>query len=223
MEYDHSIRKTTQYSRPIDFVPSTQKSLSLVSPSAAGASGDQVASLYNSIVSCSNTQDTQSNTNAHVPTTVKKEEGQQDDEEDEKIRCHDCELDVPIASLEQHLRGIAHRTSSSTTTPTEFLALNGSNVGFRLLKSQGWKYDQGLGPEGEGRRHPIATALKQDTLGLGHGESKRKRVTHRYEEVEEHYRNKKPEAKARPSGKVMARQARKDSQKRVAMLHYLNN
>ncbi|KAI9268087.1 hypothetical protein BDA99DRAFT_558266 [Phascolomyces articulosus] len=215
MENDHSVRKTTHYSRPIEFVRGTagQKTLSTTTP--LRSTGDQVADLYKSIIS---EKDTMKNI---------KETNDDDNEKEEKLWCPDCQLKVPASTLEQHLRGIAHRMSShnDTTTTTDFLALNGSNVGFQLLKSLGWEYEKGLGPEGQGRRHPIATALKQDTHGLGHKNTAKKRITHTAKEIEEQHRQKKPISTTppKPTGKVMARQERRETRKRMNMLHYLNN
>ncbi|KAG2222604.1 hypothetical protein INT45_008723 [Circinella minor] len=219
MEDDHSMRKTTQYSRPIEFVSSnTEKTLSTV-PTTAGSTGSQVANLYKSITS--NKKDNDKNKD-------EEQKQKENDEKEQKLWCPDCELNVPLSFLEQHVRGIVHRTSSSTsTTPTEFLALNGSNIGFQLLKSQGWKYEEGLGPKGQGRRHPIATALKQDTLGLGHEKSTKRRITHTATEIEEqrYRRRQRASNTATPptNGKLVARQERKESRERVAMLRYLNS
>ena len=223
MEDDHSIRKTTHYSRPIEFVRSnTKKTLSTV-PTTTGSNGNQVADLYKSITS--NKKDNEKDNDEQ------QQKRKEDDQKEQKLWCPDCEMNVPMSFLEEHVRGIVHRTSSTITTPTEFLALNGSNIGFQLLKSQGWKYEQGLGPEGQGRRHPIATALKQDTLGLGHEKSTKRRITHTATEIEEqHRRRRQRDKKVSPSntspptnGKIVARQERKESRKRVAMLRYLNS
>ncbi|KAI8145588.1 hypothetical protein BJV82DRAFT_42384 [Fennellomyces sp. T-0311] len=201
MEDDFNVRKTSQYSRPIDFIRGTDTAALASIPQSSGSTGDQVASLYSSIVSTSDSKS----------------------EKEEKIWCPDCEIEIAAAKLNDHLKGTAHLVSGNRKTPTEFLALDGRNVGFRLLRAQGWKYEEGLGAKGEGRRHPIATSLKQDKFGLGHSRTAPKRVTHTYQETEEAYRQKKPEPKAIPSGKMLARQARRDARKRAAMLHYLNN
>lgn len=42
----------------------------------------------------------------------------------------------------------------------------------------GWKPGEGLGPEGEGSKQPVATVLKRDQKGLGFGQTKRAKVTH---------------------------------------------
>lgn len=42
----------------------------------------------------------------------------------------------------------------------------------------GWKPGEGLGPEGEGSKQPVATVLKRDQQGLGFGHLKEAKVTH---------------------------------------------
>ncbi|ORE06989.1 hypothetical protein BCV72DRAFT_335497 [Rhizopus microsporus var. microsporus] len=92
-----------------------------------------------------------------------------------------------------------------------------------MLTSQGWKYKEGLGKEGQGRRHPIATVFKQDRLCIGHENSGRKVVTHTHQEIEKKAieRQRKMEEQKKDPGKEIAKKAKAESRKRVAMLHYL--
>ncbi|CAJ0586994.1 unnamed protein product, partial [Mesorhabditis spiculigera] len=52
-----------------------------------------------------------------------------------------------------------------------------TNVGYKLMKRNGWDEFRGLGREEEGKRFPIRTILKRDRSGLGTGKDK-PRVTH---------------------------------------------
>ncbi|CAO3698352.1 unnamed protein product [Rhizopus stolonifer] len=122
-----------------------------------------------------------------------------------------------ISNQKVHVRGTAHMVSQQTQLPPppDFLVLNGSNVGFNMVRSQGWQYEQGLGKHGQGKRHPIATVLKRDRLCLGHKQQGSKRVTHPPEEPKR-FAEKDP-------GKEIARKAQRESQDRVALLHYLKD
>ncbi|XP_047976766.1 G patch domain-containing protein 11 [Salvia hispanica] len=57
------------------------------------------------------------------------------------------------------------RTSASTP-------IDSSNIGFQLLKKQGWKEGTGLGVSEQGRLEPIATAVKKNKRGVGAEEAK---------------------------------------------------
>ncbi|CAI8601700.1 unnamed protein product [Vicia faba] len=60
--------------------------------------------------------------------------------------------------------------SSSTTT------INSSNIGFQLLKKQGWKEGTGLGISEQGRLEPVETHVKNNKRGLGADKVKKKIV-----------------------------------------------
>jgi hypothetical protein len=53
-----------------------------------------------------------------------------------------------------------------------------------MLVNSGWDYEKGLGAEGQGARHPVATRLKHDRLALGAAGTNKKLVTHTFEEIE---------------------------------------
>lgn len=209
--------------KPINFVPSTAKTQSLSQPSKqkSTSSGGDVASLYKSIVS------SPPSSKSSIGNAAAQKDSSAALDPDKTIYCEKCNMHIPQDDLQRHIRGTAHMVSSDFPTPTDFLTLNGSNIGFRMLQSQGWKYEEGLGASGQGRRHPIATSLKHDRLGLGHSNSPRKRVTHSWQETEQYYLKRQGKSATTkiqymPSGKELARKARKESRQRVAMLRYLN-
>lgn len=57
---------------------------------------------------------------------------------------------------------------SSSSTP-----LDSSNIGFQLLKKQGWKEGSGLGVFEQGRLEPIETTVKKNKRGLGAEKAKK--------------------------------------------------
>ncbi|XP_076910367.1 uncharacterized protein LOC143567983 [Bidens hawaiensis] len=52
--------------------------------------------------------------------------------------------------------------SSTASTP-----IASSNIGFQLLKKQGWKEGTGLGVSQQGRLEPVQTYVKKNKRGLG--------------------------------------------------------
>ncbi|CAJ1977696.1 unnamed protein product [Sphenostylis stenocarpa] len=55
-------------------------------------------------------------------------------------------------------------------------AINSSNIGFQLLKKQGWKEGTGLGVSEQGRLEPVETCVKNNKRGLGADKVKKKAV-----------------------------------------------
>ncbi|KAH9623153.1 hypothetical protein KSS87_011007 [Heliosperma pusillum] len=55
----------------------------------------------------------------------------------------------------------------SSSLSSSSSALNSSNIGFQLLKKQGWKEGTGLGASEQGRLEPVETYVKKNKSGLG--------------------------------------------------------
>ncbi|XP_061362769.1 uncharacterized protein LOC133306460 [Gastrolobium bilobum] len=55
-------------------------------------------------------------------------------------------------------------------------AINSSNIGFQLLRKQGWKEGCGLGISEQGRLEPVETYVKNNKRGLGADKVKKKVV-----------------------------------------------
>ncbi|GMN52666.1 hypothetical protein TIFTF001_021801 [Ficus carica] len=53
-------------------------------------------------------------------------------------------------------------------------AIDSSNIGFKLLKKQGWKEGTGLGISEQGRLEPVEACLKNNKWGLGADKVKKK-------------------------------------------------
>ncbi|KAK4519244.1 Pyrimidine nucleotide transporter, mitochondrial [Mucor velutinosus] len=218
----------TRYSRPIEFVasessPKKRKATATVVDSSDKINGDKVASFYRSIVSSPSIAATAS-------SSTKKESKEKELEPKEKpteetMKCESCDMTISKSDYKRHIQGTAHMVSNQAMYPLtpDILTLNGSNVGFRMLQSQGWQYEQGLGPDSQGRRHPIATVLKQDRLGIGHQDTGKKVVTHRYKEIEKRAieRQRMLAESQKDPGKEIAKQSKAESEKRVAILRYM--
>lgn len=57
--------------------------------------------------------------------------------------------------------------TSETSSSSWDVAIDSSNMGFRLLKKQGWKEGTGLGISQQGILEPPRTVLKNNKRGLG--------------------------------------------------------
>ncbi|KAF8984127.1 hypothetical protein CPC16_000728 [Podila verticillata] len=142
---------------------------------------------------------------------------------DGSVFCEACLIQVQIKDLERHNQGTAHLVSQeSTVKPLDTLTLGHSNKGFRMLVNSGWDYEKGLGADGKGTRHPIATRLKHDRLALG-AEKTKKVVTHTFEEIEKS--RAKPTAKSNRrvplSAEDYRRKAEKERLDRINLMAYM--
>ncbi|KAF9101107.1 G patch domain and ankyrin repeat-containing protein 1 [Mortierella sp. GBA35] len=134
-------------------------------------------------------------------------------------------MEVRKDDLNRHRRGTAHLISQeSPIKPIDALTLGHENKGFRMLVNSGWEYEKGLGAEGQGARHPVATRLKHDRLALGAVGTSKKLVTHTFEEIEQS-RTKPATAKSKRRVPLSAEDYRKKAEKerrdRVHMLMYM--
>ncbi|KAG0362582.1 hypothetical protein BG005_004929 [Podila minutissima] len=142
---------------------------------------------------------------------------------DGSVFCEDCQIQVQIKDLERHNQGTAHLVSQeSSVKPLDTLTLGHSNKGFRMLVNSGWDYEKGLGVDGQGTRHPVATRLKHDRLALG-AEKTKKVVTHTFEEIEKS--RAKPTAKSNRrvplSAEDYRRKAEKERLDRINLMAYM--
>lgn len=212
----------SKYSRPIEFV---SEASSLPEKDAkkpkTTSSGDEIASFYRSIISASSKPDKEK----LKPGNSKSSSNGKQQSTEETWRCESCSVFIPKSDYKRHIQGTAHMVCSKSEPVPDMLGLNGKNLGFKMLQSQGWKYEEGLGPKGQGRRHPIATVLKQDRLCIGHGESGRKVVTHKYKEIEKKAidRQRRETANQRDPGKEIARRHKEETARRVAILRYMKD
>ncbi|KAG2198019.1 hypothetical protein INT47_004986 [Mucor saturninus] len=203
----------SRYVRPIEFILEGSDPPEKVEKRQKVASnGDEVASIYRSIISA-------------VPKTMKRKVPVAVSEKPsvDTIWCESCSMLIDKSDYKRHIQGTAHMVSNQSEPAPDLLNLSGRNVGFKMMKSQGWNYEDGLGPEGQGRRHPIATVLKQDRLCIGHEETGRKAVTHKYKEIEKKAiaRQRMDAQNKKDPGKEIARKAKAESERRVAILRYM--
>ncbi|CDH55443.1 predicted protein [Lichtheimia corymbifera JMRC:FSU:9682] len=201
----------TGLSRPVAFVPSSDNTRSLSLPPPSTSSGDDIANLYRSIVSSASSPSSEPATSIPIAEDSNASSSS-------TTFCAECNKQIPESTMKEHIQTVAHMVSAEYMRSVDFLTLNQSNVGFRMMQTQGWQYEEGLGALGEGRRHPVATVLKKDRSGIGH-KHEPKRVTHLSRDIEQNFKKELPQP---PSGKQLARKARRESKKRVAMLKYMN-
>jgi hypothetical protein len=213
-------RIVTRYSRPIQFLKEANKTIEIPKTNKKVSNGNDIASLYKQIISSHDKKDDSSNavkTDAQPEITQNHSSG--------TIWCESCQCAVPQPDYQQHIRALPHNVSSKDfATPASVLILNSKNIGYKMLETQGWKYQEGLGPTGEGRRHPISTVLKQDRLCIGHAETGKKAVTHKYRDIEKKAIQKQrlDRLRQKPSGKQLARSAKRETEERKKLLSYLN-
>ncbi|EYU30248.1 hypothetical protein MIMGU_mgv1a019067mg [Erythranthe guttata] len=58
-------------------------------------------------------------------------------------------------------------TAPPSMASSASIPIDSSNIGFRLLKKQGWKEGTGLGVSQQGRLEPIEAFIKKNKRGLG--------------------------------------------------------
>ncbi|KAF9955350.1 G patch domain and ankyrin repeat-containing protein 1 [Mortierella alpina] len=140
------------------------------------------------------------------------------------ILCESCQLEVREDDFARHCRGTAHLISQeSPIKPLDTLTLGHENKGFRMLVNSGWEYEKGLGAEGQGARHPVATRLKHDRLALGSTGAGKKVVTHTFEEIETSRTKLVEKSKRRVplNADDYRRKAEKERRDRVNLMNYM--
>ncbi|KAF9929710.1 G patch domain and ankyrin repeat-containing protein 1 [Linnemannia zychae] len=140
------------------------------------------------------------------------------------VYCESCQMEIKKDDLDRHRRGTAHLMSQeSSIKPIDTLTLGHENKGFRMLVKSGWDYEKGLGIEGQGARHPVATRLKHDRLAIGAAGTSKKFITHTFEEIEQS--RSKPITKSNRRVPLTADDHRKKAEKerkdRVRMMLYM--
>ncbi|KAG9321725.1 hypothetical protein KVV02_006639 [Mortierella alpina] len=140
------------------------------------------------------------------------------------ILCESCQMEVREDDFARHCRGTAHLISQeSPIKPLDTLTLGHENKGFRMLINSGWEYEKGLGAEGQGARHPVATRLKHDRLALGSTGAGKKVVTHTFEEIETSRTKLVEKSKRRVplNAEDYRRKAEKERRDRIKMMNYM--
>ncbi|CAH0725520.1 unnamed protein product, partial [Brenthis ino] len=74
---------------------------------------------------------------------------------------------------EEHLSSTIHNINASKGRKAAVnFVIPESNKGFQLMLRFGWNKEDGLGPNGSGKKYPIKTVQKNDKIGLGHRKDK---------------------------------------------------
>ncbi|KAG0258281.1 G patch domain and ankyrin repeat-containing protein 1 [Mortierella polycephala] len=140
------------------------------------------------------------------------------------ILCESCKIEVREDDLDRHRQGTAHLMSQeSSIQPLDTLTLGRENKGFRMLVNSGWEYEKGLGVQGQGARHPVATRLKHDRLALGAAGTSKKVVTHTFEEIEKSRAKPIKESNRRVplSAEDYRRKAEMERKARINLMNYM--
>ncbi|XP_028418624.1 G patch domain and ankyrin repeat-containing protein 1-like [Dendronephthya gigantea] len=93
---------------------------------------------------------------------------------------HTCDICATtfFGSKNEHNTSTAHLFNCQYKSERTLYHIPETNIGFKLMKQKGWDKEQGLGPEGAGRKFPVKTILKQDRQGLGSKNKEKAKITH---------------------------------------------
>lgn len=94
-----------------------------------------------------------------------------------KFWCSICEQEF-TDGMKIHEGSTVHLFNIQRKPQRTFYYIPEGNVGYQMMLKSGWNEDQGLGPDGVGRKYPVKTVLKRDRLGFGSKGSQQARVTH---------------------------------------------
>ncbi|XP_047535438.1 G patch domain and ankyrin repeat-containing protein 1 homolog [Vanessa atalanta] len=95
----------------------------------------------------------------------------------ENYVCEICDNKVFENKIE-HLSSTIHNINASKgkKIPTKYV-IPESNKGYQIMLKVGWDKEEGLGPDGTGRKYPIRGIQKKDKKGLGHKLKKKETPT----------------------------------------------
>lgn len=99
------------------------------------------------------------------------------DDVESSFHCDVCKQAISNSSSSSHSLSICHQFSCHHKSTALPYTLSRANKGFQMMLRSGWDPGQGLGSEGQGRKFPVKTVLKQDRAGIGI-QSSQSRVTH---------------------------------------------
>lgn len=102
-----------------------------------------------------------------------------DDEDQEKLFCSDCGIEIQKSSSESHQTSTAHLFSCKFKGNTNIKAfgITRSNRGYQMMRRTGWDGNSALGPRSNGKLYPIRTVMRKTRTGLGIKQDSAK-VTH---------------------------------------------
>ena len=95
------------------------------------------------------------------------------------LHCALCDISIQNDSWQTHKQSICHQIRRSRGNHMYINPyMNPSSQAYHVMQSMGWSEGEGLGYEGQGILHPIATRLKDNRLGVGAEDDMPLRVTH---------------------------------------------
>ncbi|KAJ3074470.1 hypothetical protein HDU98_011153 [Podochytrium sp. JEL0797] len=163
----------------------------------------------------------------------------------ELVECEMCKMEIPAAEVDNHRTTTCHLLARGEIEgrgeQPMIYAFSEKDVGYRMLKKQGWAHGGvlGAGDETVGRslQTPIAPKIKRDKGGLGTvakknssagltrvGDSFRKPVVDQIESLEKHKKlYREGNGVVKKSHQQIVKDASKERAKGIALLAYLND
>lgn len=93
--------------------------------------------------------------------------------------CDICKMEIAIGDRKSHETSTLHRFNrSDSKSDVPRFGIPESNIGYQMLVQQGWRADNGLGPQQNGQMYPIKTTLRKPRSGLGVRQPSKAKVTH---------------------------------------------
>lgn len=96
----------------------------------------------------------------------------------ESFYCDICKLKFTESSVKNHESSMVHIFNSKKKAKDDPFLIPSSNRGYRIMLKSGWDGKEGLGSEGQGKRYPVKTVLKQDRKCLGSEKGEKPKITH---------------------------------------------
>lgn len=159
----------------VTFVRASTPELSSTAESLTAATGSSVRDLYLGLVLPTEAKEGPENKpsggSADAPVCeicgLRLDEQPASGQENQADEAADASSAPRPESSRRHEASIAHQVCLAHSHPPS--AVNRTRKGLAVLESYGWDPDsrRGLGPGGQGIRHPIKATVKEDTLGLG--------------------------------------------------------
>lgn len=80
--------------------------------------------------------------------------------------CDTCKQTY-TSSRRRHEASTVHLLAKHAMKTKTFYGISETNRGFQMLMRHGWDREQGLGPDGSGRKFPVKAVEKKDRKGIG--------------------------------------------------------
>jgi hypothetical protein len=229
-DIDVYLEPVLRYTKPIRFVRGTEELATVVKPETT--EGIAAHDFYQRVLSLA-PSDSRINEDSKGAisweeakdfTAIGSSQSVGDDGNGNRMRyCHECQQSIAAGLFSAHLTSITHQISRKNVAESpDVYGLDESNVGYRLLKNEGWTTERGLGAQRQGRKLPIPTKLKNDKLGIGTKSANKRQITHSQEDAKVATASAKIHKRKISNRKERDREAESDRVCRQEMLKYMN-